>query len=65
VLGFLLRNALSKVETGIDSLGVKLDKMGADISRGDGDRRELAAEVRALAHRLDKLERECSEGRGA
>ena len=62
VLGFLVRNAFEGVSKGLDGLGQKLDAMSKDISRGDGDRRELAAEVRGLAARLDRLERELSEG---
>lgn len=62
VLGFLIRNAFEGVTKGLEGLGAKLDAMGKDISRGDGDRRELGAEVRALRERLERLEREVSEG---
>lgn len=62
VLGFLVRNAFEGVSKGLEGLGTKLDVMSKDIARGDGDRRELAAEVRALTARLDRVERELSEG---
>ena len=62
VLGFLVRNAFEGTTRAVADLGVKLEKLGADISRGDGDRRELAADVRALAQRLERLERDISEG---
>jgi hypothetical protein len=62
VLGFLVRNAFEATTRAVSELGVKLEKLGADISRGDGDRRELAAEVRAIRDRLDRLERNVSEG---
>lgn len=62
VLGFLVRNAFEGVSKGIDGLNTKLDSMAKDIARQDGDKRELAAEVRALTARLDRLEHEVSEG---
>ena len=63
VLGFLVRNAFDSVGKGLDLLGKKLDDMSASIAKGDGDRRVLEARLISLEHRLDKLERECSEGR--
>ena len=63
VLAFLVRNAFENVSRGIDGINGKLDAMSKDISKGDGDRRELSADVRALSARLERLERELSEGR--
>lgn len=62
VLGFLVRNAFEGVSKGLENLSTKLDSMAREIARGDGDRRELAADVRALTHRLERLERDMSEG---
>jgi hypothetical protein len=62
VLSFLVKNAFEGTTKAVADLGVELKKLGADISRGDGDRRELAAEVRALTSRIDRLERDISEG---
>ena len=62
VLGFLVRNAFETTTRAVADLGIKLEKLGVDIARGDGDRRELAADVRALAQRLERLERDISEG---
>jgi len=62
VLGFLVRNAFETTTKAVADLGVKLEKLASDISRGDGDRRELAAELRAVRERLDRLERDMSEG---
>jgi hypothetical protein len=64
-LSFLVRNAFSKVESTLETIGGKLDALKSDISRADGDRRVLEAEQRALAHRVGELERqfrEVSEG---
>lgn len=64
-LGFLVRNAFNGTTEAVKELGTKLDAMGKDISRGDGDRRELARDVLNLEKRLDKLEaevRDLSEG---
>ena len=65
VLGFLVRNAFESTTKAIEGLGAKLDAMKTDISRGDGDRRELARDVVALTHRLDRLERELRSEGGA
>jgi predicted nucleic acid-binding Zn-ribbon protein len=64
-LSFLVKNAFSKVESTLETIGGKLDALKSDISRADGDRRVLEAEQRALAHRVGELERqfrELSEG---
>ncbi|MDX2014177.1 MAG: hypothetical protein SFW67_28520 [Myxococcaceae bacterium] len=57
-MGFLARNAFVKVETTLESLGAKIDTLGANVARADGDRRVLEAKYEAIAVRLDKLERE-------
>lgn len=61
VLGFLVRNAFGKVETGLEGLGKKLDDMSAAFARADGDRRVLEARLEAIIARLDKVERELKE----
>ena len=62
VLGFLVRNAFEGVSKGLEGLSTKLDGLAKDLATQDGDRRELAAEVRALTQRMERLERELSEG---
>lgn len=62
VLSFLVKNAFEGTTKAVADLGIKLEKLGADIARSDGDRRELAADVRALTQRLERLERDISEG---
>lgn len=61
VLGFLVRNAFGKVETGLESLGKKLDSMSEAMARADGDRRVIEARLEAVVARLDKVERELRE----
>lgn len=61
VLAFLLRNALGKVETGIEGLGVRLDALKDTIAIGDGDRRVLEARVNALEREMLELRREVRE----
>ena len=70
-LGFLLRSALGKVETGIEGLGGKLDamvkEMGNAAVHAAGFESDVRGEIRALRDRLDRLERdvrEASEGAG-
>lgn len=57
-LSFLVRNAFSKVETTLETIGGKLDGLKADMAKGDGDRRVIEARLEALTSRFEKLERE-------
>lgn len=58
LVGFLAQRAFSKVETTLESLGSKIDSLGANVARADGDRRVTDANLQALAVRVDRLERE-------
>jgi hypothetical protein len=66
VLSFLVKNAFEGTTKAVADLGVELKKLGADISRGDGDRRalesEMRSELRAMRERMDRIERDLSEG---
>jgi uncharacterized membrane protein YccC len=62
VLGFLVRNAFEGVSRGLEGLSTKLDAMSKDIARQDGDRRALERDLAALVQRVDRMEREFSEG---
>jgi hypothetical protein len=57
-LGFLVRNAFAKVESGLEGLSTKLDAMSKDIAKGDGDRRVIEAQLASLQRTVDRLERE-------
>jgi outer membrane murein-binding lipoprotein Lpp len=62
VLGFLVRNAFEGVSKGLEGLNTKLDTMSKDIAKQDGDRRALERDLAALVQRVDRMERELSEG---
>lgn len=72
VLGALLKHAVtgltSSVEANTRALEVtkaelltKLDALRDQVSRADGDRRVLEAELRALVNRVDHLEQQMHE----
>lgn len=61
VLGFLVRNAFGKVETGLEGLGKKLDDMSAAFARADGDRRVLEQRVSTMEREISELKREMKE----
>lgn len=60
-LAFLVRNAFSKFETTLDGVSKKLDELSASVARHDGDRRVTDANLRALEHRIEKLERQIED----
>lgn len=70
VLGFLARNAVSKVEDGIAGLGLKMDALKDTISKGDIARAVLETRVEAHGRELvelraavAELRRELAEGK--
>lgn len=67
-LGFLIRSALGKLETGVEGLGVKMDAMRDMQARGDTRMAVMEAKVEALARErledraaLAELRREMKE----
>lgn len=61
ILGFLARNAVAKVEHGIESLGEKMDSLRAALSQSDGDRRVLEVRVSGIEREVAELRREVRE----
>lgn len=60
-LAFLVRNAFGKFEATLDGVSKKLDELSANVARHDGDRRVTDAVVKALEHRIEKLERQLED----
>lgn len=58
ILGFLARNAVAKVEHGIETLGSKMDSLRAALSQSDGDRRVLEVRVEGIAREVSELRAE-------
>jgi Tfp pilus assembly protein PilO len=66
VVGFLVRSSFEGVQRALGDLGAKLDGVKAELNRSDvraaSLESEVRAELRALRERLERLEREISEG---
>jgi len=66
VLGFLVRNAFESVQRGLGELGGKMDSLSKDMASSNvhaaAFEADVKGELRALRDRLDRLERDMSEG---
>ena len=65
-LAFLVRGAFESLQKGIGDLGSKMDTLTKAMATADihaaGFESEVRGELRALRERMDRLERDLSEG---
>ena len=58
---YLIRNAFEGTTKAVEALGLDLKSLRTDISKADGDRRVIEAQLSALQRTVDRLERELGE----